>query len=303
MSSLLKAIRNRLCKFSGEDYTIIQKCNVKIQFYFSLIGLLVLLILLCSFASALYFTEHLFHSVIADIGVGIVWGYIITNMYVLFLYTISPTLLPTKIRKKQKVKTNQFQLSFSMGLRIFIVMLLAIIIAQPLNVLILKPNSTALAFDIKHLLATNPFATVITLGVICIFLLPVHLKYNIRKLGEFYEKKAEIKKWMVIKNYKEFEKKYSNILENNISNYNERLKKVIHPLLSKLNEINTDHRKNKRVELYQKISEELAVELIETKIEKYEYWADYPFRTIHKARKKNTLSEQDLLNHIYPETD
>ena len=71
MSSILKTIRNRLCKFSGEDHTIIQKCNKKIQLYFSLIGLLVLVILLCSFASALYFTENLFHSVLADIGVGI----------------------------------------------------------------------------------------------------------------------------------------------------------------------------------------------------------------------------------------
>lgn len=118
MSSIPNAIRNRLCKFSGEDYTIIQKCGNKVQFYFSLIGLLVLVILLCSFASALYFTDHLFHSIIADIGVGIIWGYIITNMYVLFLYTISPTLLPTKVRKKQEVKTNKFQLSFSMSFRI-----------------------------------------------------------------------------------------------------------------------------------------------------------------------------------------
>jgi hypothetical protein len=139
MSSLLKAIRNRLCKFSGEDYSIISKCSNKIQVFFSLIGLLVLIILMCSFASALYFTEQLFHSWILDIGVGIVWGYIVTNMYVLLLYTISPTLLPTKIRKKQETKTNQFELSFSMGLRIFIVVLLAVIIAQPLNVFILKP--------------------------------------------------------------------------------------------------------------------------------------------------------------------
>src|SRR5690606_33171045 len=174
MKIILEAIRNRLCKFSGEDYAIIQKCNRKIQLYFSMIGLLVLLILLCSFASALYFTEHLFHNIIADIGVGIVWGYIITNMYVLLLYTISPTLLPTKERKKQKEKTYPFKLSYSMGIRIFIVLLLAIIIAQPLNVLILKPDSTTFALDIKELLATNPLATIITLVVVGIFLFPVY---------------------------------------------------------------------------------------------------------------------------------
>lgn len=295
MSSIPNAIRNRLCKFSGEDYTIIQKCGNKVQFYFSLIGLLVLVILLCSFASALYFTDHLFHSIIADIGVGIIWGYIITNMYVLFLYTISPTLLPTKIRKKQEVKTKQFQLSFSMGLRIFIVILLAVIIAQPLNVLILKPNSTALAFDIKDLLASNPLATIITLVVIGVFLLPVYLKYNIRKLGEFYEKKAEIKIKIIEDDYKDFKKEYRQILESNISNYNKSVWENLMPLLNKLEKINPIS--------YQKYFAEIEKELATEKIEKYEYWANPPYRTIHKSRTKNLLSEEDLLNHIYSKTD
>ncbi|HRP90735.1 MAG TPA: DUF4407 domain-containing protein [Edaphocola sp.] len=295
MSYLLKAIRDRLCKFSGEDYTIIQKCGNKVQFYFSLIGLLVLVILLCSFASALYFTEHLFHSIIVDIGVGIVWGYIITNMYLLLLYTISPTLLPTKIRKKQEVKTNQFQLSFSMGLRIFIVILLAVIIAQPLNVLILKPNSTTLAFDIKDLLSSNPLATIITLAVVAVFLLPVYLKYNIRKLGEFYEKKAEVKKKIIKDDYEDFKKEYRQILESNISNYNKSVWGNLMPFLNKLEKVNPIS--------YQKYFAEIEKELKTEKIEKYEYWENPPYRTIHKSRTKNTLSEQDLLNHIYPKTD
>lgn len=295
MSSLLKAIRNRLCKLSGEDYTIISRCSNKIQIYFSLIGLLVLVILLCSFASALYFTEHLFQSVVADIGVGIVWGYIVTNMYVLFLYTITPTLLPIKVRKNQKIKTNQFQLSFSMGLRVFIVVLLAIIIAQPLNVLILKPNSTALAFDIKQLLTTNPLATIITIAVIAIFLLPVYLKYSIRKLGEFYEQKAEIKKRIIIDDYNDFKKEYKRIIENNISNYNKSVWENLMPYLNKLEKINPI--------AYQEHFTEINNELINDKIEKYEYWANPPFRTILKSKTKSVLSEQELLNHIYPEAN
>ncbi len=295
MSSLLKALRKRLCKLSGEDYTIISKCSNKIQIYFSLIGLLVLVILLCSFASALYFTEHLFHSVVADIGVGIIWGYIVTNMYVLFLYTITPTLLPTKIRKNQKIKTNQFQLSFSMVLRVFIVVLLAIIIAQPLNVLILKPNSTALAFDIKQLLITDPLATIITIAVIAIFLLPVYLKYSIRKLGEFYEQKAEIKKRIIEDDYNDFKKEYKRIIENNISNYNKSVWENLMPYLNKLEKINPI--------AYQEHFTEINNELINDKIEKYEYWANPPFRTILKSKTKNVLSEQELLNHIYPEAN
>lgn len=295
MSPILKNLRNFLCKFSGEDYTIIQKCNEKVQLYFSLIGLLVSVILLCSFASALYFTEHLFHSVFADIGVGIVWGYIVTNMYVLFLYTISPSLLPIKIRKKQEVKTNQFELSFSMGLRIFIVFLLAVIIAQPLNVLILKPNSTAFAFDIKVLLGTNPLAVIITLTVIGIFILPVYMKYKIKKLGVFYEKKAEIEKRIIEDEYKVFKKEYSRILESNISKYNNSVWENLMPLLNKLEKVNPV--------AFQKNLCEIEKELATEKTEKYEYWANPPYRTIHKSQTRNTLSEKDLLNHIYSVTD
>lgn len=295
MSSLLKNIRNSLCKLSGEDYAIISECTGKIQFYFSAIGFLVLLILLFSFASALYFTEQLFHNVIADIGVGLVWGYIVTNMYVLLLYTISPALLPVKLRNKQAIKTKQFELSFSMILRIFVVILLAIIIAQPLNVLILNPDSNAFAYDIKYLFDTNPFASFITLVVIAVFLLPIYLKYSIRNFGMFYEKKAQIEKQIIEDDYKDFKIKYSILLESNILSFNKHVWENLTPFLEKLKKVNPS--------AYQKYFEEINGELVNEKIEKYEYWSDPPFRTIHKTKINNTLSEQDLLNFIYPEAD
>lgn len=295
MSLILRKIRNRLCKLSGEDYTIISLCNNKIQFYYSSIGILVLLILLFSFLSALYFTEHLFHNVIADIGVGLVWGFIVTNMYVLLLYTISPAFLPVKERNKQTFKTKKIELSISMLLRIFVVVLLAVIIAQPLNVLILKPDSEALAFDIKFLLSTNPLATFITLIVIAIFLLPIYLKYSIRNFGSFYEKKAVIEKRMIEDDYIDFKKKYSVLLENNIAKYNKSVNENLFPFLSKLEKINTSS--------YNEHLIEIKNELVDEKIEKYEYWGNPPFRTVHKAKSKKVLTEKDLLEYIYPEID
>lgn len=295
MSSIRENVRNRLCKLSGEDYAIISECSSKIQFYYSIIGFLVLLILLFSFASALYFTEQLFHSVIADIGVGLVWGFIVTNMYVLLLYTVSPALLPVKERKNKAIKTKQFELSFSMTLRIFVVILLAVIIAQPLNVLILKPDSTALAFDIKYLLSTNPLSIFITVVVIVVFLLPIYLKYSIRNFGKFYEQKAEIEKRIIEDDYRDFNKKYSLLLESNIIKYNNSVWENLMPFLSKLEQVNPI--------TYQNHFDEINNELINEKIEKYEYWGNPPFRTIHKSKTKNVLSEQELLNHIYPEAN
>ena len=295
MSSLPKGIRNSLCKFSGEDFAVIRICSSKVQLYFSVIGLFVLLILLCCFLSALYFTEHLFHNAIADIGVGIIWGYIVTNLYVLLLYTITPSLLPKKDRKKKNKTTKSFELNFSMALRIGLVILLAMITAQPLNIFLLKPATQAFAFDIRNLLTNDFRSRFITVIVVAIFLLPIYLKYSIRKLGEFYEKKAEIKKRIIEDDYKEFKKKYKQIIEDKISNYNKSVWENLMPFLTKLEQLNTID--------YQKHFTEIKNELVLEKIEKYEYWANPPFRTIHKSKTKNVLSEQDLLNHIYPETD
>lgn len=295
MSSIRKNIKNSLFKLSGEDYSIISVSSKKIQFYFSTIGLLVLLILMFSFVSALYFTDHLFHNVFADIGVGLVWGYVVTNMYVLLLYTITPRILPMRVRKKDNYITKSITFNISMVYRIFVVILLAIIIAQPLNVLILKPGSTALAYDIKYLLATNPIATIVSLIVIVVFLLPIYLKYSIRNFGKFYEKKTEIEKRIIEDDYKDFKTKYAILLESNILRSNKQVWENLSPFLEKLKNVNPS--------AYQKHFEEINGELVKEKIEKYEYWSDPPFRTIHKTKINNTLSEQDLLNFIYPEAD
>jgi hypothetical protein len=69
----MKKLRDRLCIFSGEDFSIIRKCDLKIQLYFSLIGGLVLTILVCCFISAYLFTDSLFHSPIQDFGIAIIW--------------------------------------------------------------------------------------------------------------------------------------------------------------------------------------------------------------------------------------
>lgn len=295
MNFLPKSVRNTLCKFSGEDYSIIRKCNIKVQNYFSLIGLFVIAILVVCFFSALYFTEHLFHNVLTDIGVGIVWGYIITNLYVLLLYTISPMLLPKKERKKCETKIENIQLSWSMVLRVGLVLLLAIITAQPLNIFFLKPETETFAYDIKYLLSHNFLAWFITILVVAIFILPIYLKYTIRKQGEFYEKKADIEKRIIISDYRDFKQDYKETLENSLQRYNKRLEKNLMPLLNKLKQINPT--------IYQQQLIDINNELSYKKIEKYEYWENPPYRTKHKVVKKNLLTEEDLLKHIYTETD
>ena len=285
------SFKRLLYQLSGEDYSVILKCSKKTQFYFSVIGMLVLLILICSFVSALFFTENLFHNSFVDIGVGIIWGFIITNMYVLVLYTISPQLLPIKNTDMTNLKIVKSLPSFSLVLRLFILILLSVIIAQPITVLILKPNSTSLLNDIRFLLSNNFFAYLITLIVVAIFLAPIYLKYVIRNFGEYFDKMRDVNMKIISSDYIEFKSTYSEILEGRIWLRNKEISERIEESLMKLQianpRISDDFKKG------------IASEFKNEKYEKYEYWLDPPFRTTNKVSVSKGLSEEELLEYIY----
>jgi hypothetical protein len=288
MNQKKTTFKDRLCKFTGEDFSIISQCDLKIQNYFSLIGVFVLAILVCCFVSAYLFTDSLFHSPIQDIGIALIWGFIVTNLYVLLLYTISPRLLPLNL---EKYSQHDSVITISYIYRISLIIILAIIIAQPLNVWLLSsPNNTYVS-TIKTLLSTNLLAWIITSMVAVIFLLPVYWKYSIRNLGGFYEVKANIEKRIITDDYNEFKRDFKRILENNISVLNEKTWENTMPLLNKLEIVS----KKKYNELKSEITTELQIE----NIEKYEYWADPPFRTIKKNQIKSVFSEEDFINDIY----
>ncbi len=295
MRKLLDVVRNYLCEFSGEDNALIQNCDKRTHFYFSMIGLSMLSILLCSLASALYFADYLFQSVFVDFGIGLIWVYSVGNMYVLLLSTFTPITLPLKVINAKEGGPQRLQFYFSFGLRIFLVVLLAVIIAQPLNVCLLKPDSAALAFDIQDLLSSNPRSILVTLFVMAVFLLPIYFKYRIRELGVFYPKKANIERRIIEEAYGVFKRNYREILESNISDYNKLASGNFKSYLSNLHKVNPVS--------YQEFIKEIENELRVEKVSKYEYWLDPPFRTILDSRGDCRLSEQDLLNHIYPEAD
>jgi hypothetical protein len=288
MILMMKKLRDSLCKFSGEDFTIIRECEEKIQFYFSLIGGFVLAILVCCFVSAYLFTDSLFHSPIQDIGIALIWGFIVTNLYVLLLYTISPRLLPLNL---EKYSQHDSVITISYIYRISLIIILAVIIAQPLNVALLSTPNNAYVSTIKLLLSTNISAWLITFLVTIIFLLPIYWKYSIRNLGGFYEVKANIEKRIIEDDYVEFKKDFKRILENYISVFNEKTWENIIPFLNKLEMVN--------IEKYYKLKKEITTELKNENVEKYEYWADPPFRTIKKNKIKSVFSEEDFINDIY----
>lgn len=136
MNNKVDSIRLFLSTCSGEDSYIISRCSKPIQISFALIGFFVLTIFFGCFISASFFSYSVFEEAKwISIPMGIFWGAIITNIYLLLLYTITPKLLPVAKKKKQQAKSKtSYFLTSSMLFRLGFMLLLAIIIAQPINV-------------------------------------------------------------------------------------------------------------------------------------------------------------------------
>lgn len=362
MNQAIHRLRLFLCFFSGEDDFIIRKCNARIQISFALIGSFVLFILLGCFISAFEFTEHLFHSRFADIIIGLIWAMMVTNLYLLLLYTISPSLLPVAIKRKRKQKgklrkiiienkskeKNPFQ-SFSFLFRTCLITFLAIIMAQPLNVMLFTPYEKAETFAaaIKEILGGHNqlswLAWIITFLNCAIFLLPVYFKFQVRTISkksfkddfegehpqkglkhlreqlanptdfenlsqqilstninsirtsDFYFQKSLIEHRIILEEYEQFKKIYCSVLIEKNKEYVRKCWQNFMPLLNRLEKINP--------EKYQLWYNHILNDLQEEEIQRYEYWADPPFRTIHKKLNRKLATEEELLQTFYQQNN
>lgn len=308
MNRAFNKLRLFFCTFSGEDDYIIRQCVPSIQISFASIGVFVLIVFIGCWASASLFMSHLFEgSIITSAFAGIIWAMLVTNLYLLLLYTISPALLPVARHTKGKkvglkgVKSEEIikpetAFTWSFIFRLSLIMLLSIIITQPFNVLIFSPSFEAshqYANEIKRILSHEKLSWLVTIGGGIIFLLPIYLKYAIRNSSGFYEKKRHIENKFVHDNYLEFKEVYSAIFNDKILRYNRQTWENLMPYLNKLEKINTV--------TFKLQFEILTSEIINEPISKFEYWADSPFRTTHKKVIRHLASEADLLKIIYPD--
>jgi len=145
MRRVINKLRLFLCTFSGEDDYIIRKCSAKIQISFAFIGIFVLLVFGGCFVSATAFITELFgHFNFSCLLIGTLWALIVTTIYLFLLYTISPVLLPVAQKRKIKGKKIHIEdqekssITISLIIRMIFILVLAIIIAQPLSVLVLS---------------------------------------------------------------------------------------------------------------------------------------------------------------------
>lgn len=147
MNKALNQLRLFLCTFSGEDNFIIKNCPKQIQLSFAAIGLFVIVIFIGCLVSATTFTYSLFEeNTLVSTPFGLFWAFMIIIIYLLLLYTITPPILPNSYKRNKTInktiETNRF-FTLSMILRMGFMFLLAVIIAQPLNVYFLNKSTEA----------------------------------------------------------------------------------------------------------------------------------------------------------------
>lgn len=121
-------LKKCLCTLSGDDWGIIKVCSTERQRNFALIGLFVLIIFLLCFGSSYFTFTKLFQSYWIGVPVGLFFAWMITNIYLLLLYTLTKNLLP-----HIKSKGGRF---LSVALRLIFVWFIAIVVSKPLEVLL-----------------------------------------------------------------------------------------------------------------------------------------------------------------------
>lgn len=360
MSQAIHNVRLLFCSFSGEDDFIIRKCSTGIQIRFALIGAFVVLIFVGCWLSAGLFVSHIFDNARwISIPVAVVWAFLVTILYLLLLYTVSPALLPVAQKQitiqngkkktvivDEKRKERRLLLRFSFLFRVGLITFLAMVVAQPINVWVFAHNyeeGDRFAKTLKAILSSHPLSWMLTVFVCGMMLLPVYFKYSVRGISEnsfsddfenkdtemglrhlreqlgnitdfehlskqilsvninsirtadFYFQKSLIEHRIILEEYEQFKKEYTIRLIERNKHYNRTCWENLMPYLTRLENINPE----KYELLYAQLENDLQVQ--ECAFEKYEYWADHPFRTKYKIATRKLTAETELLRTFYQE--
>lgn len=118
-----------LCTFSGDDYSIISQCKDKtIQYRFMVIGGFVTAIFALCFISCYFTFTKLIQNYYIGLPIGLFFSYMITNIYLLLLYTLSKNSFPCKTDKAAQL--------FSISIRVIFICFIAIVVSKPLETML-----------------------------------------------------------------------------------------------------------------------------------------------------------------------
>lgn len=204
-------------KISGEDYQIIKQCDKKVQNSFTVIGVIVSLVFLLCFSSAFIFFDNIFNNFFAAL-VGLLWGFMLVNIYVLLLYTITPAILKSKAaNKKIAFQNNNINNVFSLSFyyRIGYVLFIAYLVAIPIRISCIEwmydDKTLSYIEKVKFMNTISPMSNLIVLIVISLFAFPIYLKYKVRSKSAYYDTKKSVEMLIVKDEYAQFKSTYKYI--------------------------------------------------------------------------------------------
>ena len=117
------------------------------------------------------------------------------------------------------------------------------------------------------------------------------MNLNDLRTSDYYFKRMLIEHKIILEEYDQAKKKFSEKLTANVKQYNSSSLKRILPLLEKLKQVNPNK--------YNEISKQIFEEYADEEIVKYEYWIDCPFRTKLRYVAELKNNEQEFLDFIY----
>lgn len=143
---------------------------------------------------------------------------------------------------------------------------------------------------IKLLMGENIYALILSLLTICLFLAPGFAKFLLRKKFNYYKFRSGTENSMIIDFYKSNCETYKQILNQKIITQKEEVKEKLLEKIEILKEFNSSK--------YELLRQELELDSTYDVLEKYEHWADAPFRTLRKS-DLHYPNKQELLTKIY----
>mgnify|MGYP000553936865 CR=1 FL=1 len=123
---------------SGDDYNVVGKCNKSTQRRFTTIGVLVACIFALCFISCYFAFTKLFQNYYTGIPVGLFFAWMITNIYLFLLYTLSKTGFPYIPNKPARYVATTIRLVF--------IAFIAVVVSKPIESLVF---SKQLALEMK----------------------------------------------------------------------------------------------------------------------------------------------------------
>jgi hypothetical protein len=114
-------------KFSGDDYPLLEQCSLAVRIRFALNGVIVFFFFAISFISLSFALKEIFHDEIFGYFLGFCFAIVLTNIYLLLIYTYNERVLPS-------INPSFLSFSFSYAIRILFLLFMLFIVSLPLEI-------------------------------------------------------------------------------------------------------------------------------------------------------------------------